>query len=62
MCDFEKYEVECEKIRKENGYPGYFFIRRCMCSTPSTVKGTAASIKKFYKCMLDHGSTDTAIC
>ena len=35
---------------------GYFFIRKCMWSTPSTIKSTAASIKKFYKCMLDHGS------
>lgn len=33
---------------------GFFFIRKCMWSTPATVKSTAASIKKFYKCMLDH--------
>lgn len=37
---------------------GYFFIRKCMWSTPSTIKGTAASIKKFYKCMLDHGKIE----
>ena len=34
---------------------GYFFIRKCMWSTPGTIKSTAASIKKFYKCMLAHG-------
>ena len=34
---------------------GYFFIRKCMWSTPGTIKSTAASIKKFYKCMLEHG-------
>ena len=34
---------------------GYFSIRKCMWSTPSTIKTTAASIKKFYKCMADHG-------
>lgn len=34
---------------------GDFFIRKCMWSTPGTIKTTAASIKKFYKCMLDHG-------
>ena len=34
---------------------GYFFIRKCMWSTPSTIKTTAASIKKFYKCMNEHG-------
>lgn len=34
---------------------GDFFIRKCMWSTPGNIKTTAASIKKFYKCMLDHG-------
>ena len=34
---------------------GDFFIRKCMWSTPATIKSTAASLKKFYKCMLDHG-------
>ena len=34
---------------------GYFFIRKCMWSTPGTIKSTAASIKKFYKCMSEHG-------
>ena len=33
---------------------GDFFIRKCMWSTPGTIKSTATSIKKFYKCMLDH--------
>ena len=32
---------------------GYFFIHKCMWSTPGTKK-TAASIKKFYKCMNEH--------
>lgn len=32
-----------------------FFIRKCMWSTPGTIKSTAASLKKFYKCMLEHG-------
>ena len=34
---------------------GYFFIRKCVWSTPATIKSTAASIKKFYKCMMEHG-------
>jgi len=34
---------------------GYFFIHKCMWSTPGTIKTTAASIKKFYKCMIEHG-------
>ncbi|MGB8454484.1 MAG: hypothetical protein WCD89_19410 [Anaerocolumna sp.] len=34
---------------------GYFFIHKCMWSTPGTIKTTAASIKKFYKSMNNHG-------
>lgn len=34
---------------------GCFFIHKCMWSTPGTIKTTAASIKKFYKCMNTHG-------
>lgn len=37
---------------------GDFFIRKCMWSTPASIKSTAASIKKFYKCMLDHSKLD----
>lgn len=33
-------------------YLGYFFLRKCMWSTPGNIKSTAASIKKFYQCML----------
>ena len=38
-----------------DSYLGYYFIRRCMWSTPATIKSTAASIKKFYKSMMEHG-------
>lgn len=41
-------------IYKIDDFLGYFFIRKCMWSTPGTIKSTATSIKKFYKCMLDH--------
>ena len=34
---------------------GNFFIRKCMWSTPGTIKSTAASIKKFYSSMLQRG-------
>ena len=34
---------------------GDFFIRKCIWSTPATIKSTAASLKKFYKCMYEHG-------
>ena len=42
-------------IFKIDMYLGFFFIRKCMWSTPGTIKSTAASIKKFYKSMADHG-------
>lgn len=41
-----------------DGFIGNFFIRKCVWSTPATVKSTAASIKKFYKSMLEHGHVD----
>ena len=37
---------------------GDFFIRKCMWSTPGSIKSNAASIKKFYKCMADHGKIE----
>lgn len=36
----------------------YFFVHKCMWSTPANVKTTAASLKKFYKCMLENGKID----
>jgi hypothetical protein len=110
--DYERYEEQCEKIRKENevflsifesdlekaglssktirnhlynvdfylneyllreeaipmkegcqaisDFLGYFFIRKCMWSTPSSVKSNATSLKKFYKCMLTHNHVENA--
>ncbi len=34
-------------------YFGDFFIRKCMWSTGYSIKTTAASLKKFYNCMLE---------
>ncbi|HJD14357.1 MAG TPA: hypothetical protein IAA03_11320 [Candidatus Ruminococcus avistercoris] len=45
-------------LGKIDEFLGEFFIRKCMWSTPATIKSTAASIKKFYKCMLDHGKIE----
>ena len=110
MLDYDEYEKECKKIRKDNDeylklfeedltnaglspktinrhisnvdfyineyllreeplsmdygtsrldlFLGDFFIRKCMWSTPGTIKSTAASIKKFYKCMADHNKIE----
>ncbi len=45
-------EEGCDKL---DDFFGYFFIRKCMWSTPANIKTTAASLKKFYKLMLEHG-------
>lgn len=44
-----------EGCRRADDFFGYFFIYKCMWSTPNTIKSTAGSLKKFYKCMLEHG-------
>ena len=31
-----------------------FFIHKCMWSMPSSVRSMGASLKKFYKCMLEN--------
>ena len=53
-CDM-KEGVETYNLRD---FLGYFFIHKCMWSTPNNLKTTGASIKKFYKCMADHGEID----
>lgn len=42
-------------IYKLDMFLGYFFIRKCAWSTPSSIRSTATSIKKFYKCMAENG-------
>ena len=54
------YLIRAEGKTAEEGvdeiglFMSYFFIHKCMWSTPSAIKSTAASIKKFYKSMVDH--------
>lgn len=55
-----EYLIRTDTLTMESGitmiddFLGNFFIRKCMWSTPAKVSATATSIKKFYKCMLDH--------
>ena len=45
-----------EEVNEEiNLFFSDFFIRKCMWSTPNSTKETVASLKKFYKSMVDHG-------
>ena len=41
-----------------DSFLGDFFIRKCMWSTPSAIKQYTTSLKKFYKCMLEHGHVE----
>lgn len=45
-----------EGCYRVDDFLGYFFIRKCMWSTPGTIKSTAASLKKFYKYMVSKGN------
>ena len=38
-----------------DGYLGSFFIRKALFSSCAQIKSNAASIKKFYACMLEQG-------
>lgn len=44
-----------EGCRKADDFFGYFFICKCMWSTPGTIRSTVASLKKFYKSMAERG-------
>lgn len=60
--DYLPYYQENIKMEEAMGYVddflGYFFIHKCMWATPSSLKATAASIKKFYKCMASNKLVD----
>ncbi len=50
--DAYRMEDGCFRI---DDFLGRFFIRKCMWSTPKTIKQNATSLKKFYMCMLEAG-------
>ena len=54
------YEEDYQMADGMNSLYGFFdfFIRKCMWSTPASVKKMGASLKKFYKCMMEHGLVD----
>ncbi|MGN0775778.1 MAG: hypothetical protein ACI4MM_03775 [Candidatus Ventricola sp.] len=47
-----------EGVGLVSSFLGDWFIRKCMWSTPSSIRQYAASLKKFYKCMLSAGEID----
>lgn len=59
--DFLIYNMDAtmeEGVTMLGDFLGDFFIRKCMWSTPATVKTTAASLRKFYKSMAEHGKIE----
>ena len=50
--EFKKME---EGVFEVYSFLSDWFIRKCMWSSSSSIKGTAASIKKFYQCMSEKG-------
>lgn len=44
-----------EGIEHIGGFLGDFFIRKCLWTTPATIKSASVSIRKFYKSMMEHG-------
>ena len=59
--DFLGYRMNVtmeEGVTMLGDFLGDYFIRKCMWSSPSSVKTTAASLKKFYKSMAEHGKIE----
>ena len=59
--EFLLYEeaIEASDGLYEIGYfLGFWFIKKAMWASKSTIKGNATSIKKFYEFMLDKGKID----
>ena len=54
------YEGETmeEGVASVYSFLGDWFIRKCMWSSRTSIKETASSIKKFYKCMNELGYID----
>ena len=56
-----RYLLHYDAIPMQDGpqhiddFLGNWFIRKAMWSSPKTIQQTAASLKKFYKCMCERG-------
>lgn len=49
-----------EGCYRVSGFLGDFFIRKCMWSSPTSIKSNVASFKKFYDCMRDKGRIEAS--
>ncbi len=57
LINYEGVEPR-EGITKIHTFISEFFIRKCMWSTPTSVKTTVTSLKKFYKFLKDNGQIE----
>lgn len=62
LIDYLQYYLGSDKLvdgcAAIDGFLGDWFIRKCIWSSKTTIKETAAGIKKFYKCMMEHGHVE----
>ncbi len=54
LCREQEME-EGTNLENLDGFFGDFFIRKCMWSTPQTIRENVAGLNKFYKCMFEKG-------
>lgn len=54
LLHYNGYTME-QGARKIGFFLGYYYISKCLWTKPANIKTTAASLKKLYKSMLDHG-------
>lgn len=58
LLNYEPLEMAAGCGNEIQFFLGDFFIRKAIWSTPASIKSKAASIKKFYKSMMNHGYVD----
>ncbi len=55
LCYYDPEPMSYGLHSVENFF-GYWFIRKAMWSSKTAINSTVASIKKFYKCMMEQGA------
>ena len=57
---YEEAGPAAEGVHRVGMFLGYWFIRKAMWASAGSIKGNAASLKKFYQFMLTKGKIDRA--
>ncbi len=51
---YEDFIVMEDGVNEVDNFLGDFFIRKCLWASKTSIKEYSASLKKFYKCMLEN--------